>query len=118
MGSRAPRVARPPVPRGRTRNGTGASGPVRRLLGRDLLADLELLCDRPTIGSFDVCQNIASIGAAAVLGTLIGHGIGPLLAWRKSSIANMVPVRPKPDCTSSAMMTPPAARTLSAALFR
>ncbi|MEU1813443.1 fatty acid desaturase family protein [Micromonospora aurantiaca (nom. illeg.)] len=41
---------------------------------------MELLCGRPTIGLFDVGQGIVAIVMAAVLGSLIGHVIGPLLA--------------------------------------
>jgi fatty acid desaturase len=80
MGSPAPRSVQQSAPRGRTRNGTGASGPVRKALGARLVTDLEQLCGRPTIGLFDVCQDLVSIAAAAVIGHLIGHVVGPLLA--------------------------------------
>lgn len=66
--------------RGRTRSGTGASGPVRQALGADLVGRLEPLCGRPTIGSFDVCLDVAAILVAAVIGDLIGHVVGPVLA--------------------------------------
>lgn len=69
-----------PAPRRRTRASTGASGPVRKMLGAPLVADLEALCDRPSIGWLDVFQDVASVSAAALIGTLIGHVVGPLLA--------------------------------------
>lgn len=75
--STVPRSARP---RSRARNGTGSSGPVRRALGAELIRELEKLCGRPTVGLFDVCQDIAAIVVAAGLGSLVGHGVGPLLA--------------------------------------
>ncbi|MFF4205627.1 fatty acid desaturase family protein [Streptomyces sp. NPDC001668] len=53
---------------------------MRQALGRELIADLERLCGRPTIGLLDVVVDIVSIAAAAVVGSLVGHGIGPLLA--------------------------------------
>ncbi|MFI9311007.1 fatty acid desaturase family protein [Streptomyces triculaminicus] len=53
---------------------------MRELLGRKLIADLEGLCGRPTIGLLDIARDIASIAAAAAIGALVGHGIGPLLA--------------------------------------
>ena len=65
----------------RTRNGTGASGPVRRLLGRELVADLEELCGRPTIG---ICRRLPETSRRSpsqlCVGTLVGHVVGPLLA--------------------------------------
>ncbi|MER6271647.1 fatty acid desaturase [Streptomyces sp900105755] len=64
----------------RTRNGTGASGPVRKALGQQLIADLEELCGRPTIGLWDVAWDLVAIAAAAITGHLIGHVVGPLLA--------------------------------------
>lgn len=73
-------VLRTAPPRRRARSGTGASGPVRQALGADLVGRLEKLCGRPTIGLFDVSQDIAAIAAATVIGSLIGHVIGPLLA--------------------------------------
>ena len=66
--------------RGRTRPGTGASGPVRRALGADLVGRLEQLCGRPTVGLLDVCHDIAAVAVAAFAGSLIGHVVGPLLA--------------------------------------
>ena len=66
--------------RGRTRSGTGASGPVRKALGADLVGRLEQLCGRPGVGLFDVCQDITAIVLAAAAGGLIGHVVGPLLA--------------------------------------
>lgn len=68
------------VPRRRTRNGTGASGPVRRALGADLVTRLEALCGRPTIGMRDVVQDIVAVVIAAYAGSLVGHVVGPLLA--------------------------------------
>lgn len=68
------------APRRRTRGGTGASGPVRRMLGAHLVAELETLCDRPSIGWVDVCQDVAAVAAAAVIGVLLGHVVGPVLA--------------------------------------
>ncbi|MFF5962788.1 fatty acid desaturase family protein [Streptomyces collinus] len=64
----------------RTGHKTGASGPVRRMLGRELISDLEGLCGRPTIGLLDIFWDVMSIAATAVIGSFIGHGIGPLLA--------------------------------------
>lgn len=66
--------------RNRTRSGTGASGPARKALGADLLGRYEQLCGRPTVGILDVCQDILAVGIAAVLGTLVGHVIGPVVA--------------------------------------
>lgn len=66
--------------RNRARNGSGASGQVRKALGADLVGEMEKLCGRPTIGLFDVCHDIVAIAVAAFLGSLVGHGIGPLLA--------------------------------------
>ncbi|GLF98094.1 fatty acid desaturase family protein [Streptomyces yaizuensis] len=80
MGSPVPRPPRRTAARGRTRPGTGASGPVRRALGRPLLAELEQLCGRPSAGPADMCLDLAAITAAAVLGHLAGHVVGPLLA--------------------------------------
>ncbi|MGK4906496.1 fatty acid desaturase family protein [Streptomyces albus] len=80
MGSPAARPVQHSAPRGRTRNGTGASGPVRRALGPQLIADLEKLCGRPTIGLLDVVKDLAAMALAAVAGHLTGHIIGPLLA--------------------------------------
>ncbi len=65
---------------GRNRNGTGAFGPVRKALGQELIADLEKLCGRPTIGLWDVAWDLMAIAAAAIAGHLIGHVAGPLLA--------------------------------------
>jgi fatty acid desaturase len=73
-------VQRTAPARGRARSGTGASGPVRKALGADLVGRLEHLCGRPTVGLFDVCQDLAAIAVAAVVGTLVGHVVGPLLA--------------------------------------
>jgi len=81
MGITAPGPVPPTVlSRNRTRSGTGASGPVRQVLGADLVGRLEQLCGRPTIGLFDVCQDIVAVAVAAVIGDLVGHAIGPLLA--------------------------------------
>lgn len=80
MSSRAARVSQQSASPRRSRYGTGASGPVRQMLGRKLVADLEGLCGRPTIGLLDVLVDIVSITAAAVLGALVGHGVGPVLA--------------------------------------
>lgn len=80
MGSPAARSVQQSAPRGRTRNGTGASGPVRTALGPRLIADLEKLCGRPTIGLVDVVKDLVAVVAAAVAGQLIGHVVGPLLA--------------------------------------
>ncbi|MFE9802953.1 fatty acid desaturase family protein [Streptomyces goshikiensis] len=80
MSSRAARAARTPAPPRRTRYGTGASGPARQVLGRELIADLEGLCGRPTVGLLDVLVDVASIALTAVLGAWLGHGIGPALA--------------------------------------
>lgn len=80
MGSSATRSVTQPTTRGRTRNGTGASGPVRKALGPQLIAELELLCGRPTVGLVDVCQDLFAIAAAVVIGHLIGYVIGPVLA--------------------------------------
>src|SRR5437763_3538397 len=71
---------RPTPPRGRTRPGTGAAGPVRRALGADLVRRFEQLCGRPTVGLLDVCQDVAAVAAVAVAGSLVGHVVGPLLA--------------------------------------
>jgi fatty acid desaturase len=68
------------VPRSRTRNGTGASGPVRQALGADLVTRLEALCGRPTIGLADVVRDMTAIVLAAAAGTVMGHVAGPLLA--------------------------------------
>ncbi|MEU0108301.1 fatty acid desaturase [Streptomyces sp. NPDC006251] len=65
---------------GRTRNGTGVSGPARKALGPQLIADLENLCGRPTIGLRDVTLDLAAIAVAAVAGQIVGHIVGPLLA--------------------------------------
>ncbi|MFC4951056.1 fatty acid desaturase family protein [Pseudonocardia sp. GCM10023141] len=80
MGSAAPHSVQQSAPQGRTRSGTGASGPVRKALGSRLVTDLEQFCGRPTIGMVDICQDLVSIVAAAVIGHLIGHVVGPLLA--------------------------------------
>lgn len=82
MGSPAPHRVQPaaPRPRARTREGTGASGPVRRALGPRLITDLEKLCGRPTIGMLDVCHDLAAIAAAVCIGHFVGHVVGPLLA--------------------------------------
>lgn len=66
--------------RGRTRNGTGASGPVRKALGADLIGRLERLCGRPTVGLFDVAQDIVAVAVTAVAGSVLGHVVGPMLA--------------------------------------
>lgn len=66
--------------RGRVRNGTGASGPVRKALGPDLIIELEKLCGKPSIGLLDICKDLAAIVIAAAAGILIGHVGGPLLA--------------------------------------
>lgn len=80
MSSRTARTPEQSASSGRSRYGTGASGPVRQMLGPRLIADLESMCGRPTIGLLDVLVDIAYITAAAVLGALVGHGIGPVLA--------------------------------------
>lgn len=80
MASSAPDSATQLTPRSRTRAGTGASGPVRKALGQQLVADLAGLCGRPTIGLVDVCQDLIAIAAAAFLGHVIGYVVGPLLA--------------------------------------
>ncbi len=80
MGSPAVHSVQQPAPRGRTRNGTGASGPVRKALGPRLIADLEKLCGRPTVGLFDVFKDLAAVAFAAGVGQLVGHVVGPLLA--------------------------------------
>lgn len=68
------------VPRGRTRSGTGASGPVRRALGPELIGSFEMLCGGSSVGMFDICQDLVAIVCAAVTGSLVGHVVGPLLA--------------------------------------
>lgn len=68
------------VAAGRTRNGTGASGPVRMALGQQLIAALEKLCGRPTIGLWDVAADLTAIAVAAIAGHRIGYVVGPLLA--------------------------------------
>jgi fatty acid desaturase len=73
-------VQRTAPARGRARSGTGASGSVRKALGADLVSRLEHLCGRPTVGLFDVCQDLAAVAVAAVVGSLVGHVVGPLLA--------------------------------------
>jgi fatty acid desaturase len=73
-------VQRTASPRGRARGGTGASGPVRRALGADLVGRLEQFCGRPTVGLVDVGRDIAAVLLAAVVGSLVGHVVGPLLA--------------------------------------
>ncbi|WP_369228493.1 fatty acid desaturase (plasmid) [Streptomyces sp. R39] len=80
MSSRAAGAPQQSASPRRTRHGTGASGPVRQMLGRELITDLESLCGRPTIGLLDVAVDIMSVAVAAVLGFLVGHVIGPLLA--------------------------------------
>jgi fatty acid desaturase len=80
MPSSAPRSVNRPALRGRKRNGTGASGPVRKALGPQLVTELEELCGRPTIGLLDVCRDLFAIVAAAIIGHLIGHVVGPVLA--------------------------------------
>ncbi|MEU9156605.1 hypothetical protein AB0D59_40150 [Streptomyces sp. NPDC048417] len=65
---------------GRTRNGTGASGPVRKALGQQRIADLEKLRGRPTIGLWDVGWDLVAIAAAAITGHLVGRVVGSLLA--------------------------------------
>ncbi|MER5549752.1 fatty acid desaturase, partial [Streptomyces sp. NPDC002589] len=65
---------------GRKRNGTGASGPVRKALGPQLITDLEKLCGRPTIGLWDVTLDLFAIAVAAFAGHIIGCVVGPLLA--------------------------------------
>jgi len=69
-----------PALRGRVRKGTGASGPVRKALGPDLLGELEKLCGKPTVGLFDVCADVAAIVIVAAIGSVVGHFAGPLLA--------------------------------------
>ncbi|MFI9042344.1 fatty acid desaturase, partial [Streptomyces sp. NPDC053726] len=64
----------------RTRNGTGVSGPARKVLGPQLITDLEKLCGRPTIGLYDVALDLAAIAVAAVAGHIVGYIVGPLLA--------------------------------------
>ncbi|MFE0005782.1 fatty acid desaturase, partial [Streptomyces erythrochromogenes] len=78
----------------RTRNGTGASGPVRKALGQQLITDLEKLCGRPTIGLWDIAWDIIAIAAAAITGHTIGHVVGPLLAicyigFRQRHLSNL-----------------------------
>lgn len=74
-----PRTRQRPAPT-RSRAGTGASGQVRKVLGPELISELERLCGRPTVGLIDVCRDVASIVAAAVLGILTGHVVGPVVA--------------------------------------
>jgi fatty acid desaturase len=50
---------------------TGASGPIRKELGRPLIARLEELCDGPgTVGLLDVALDLAVIGATITVGVL------------------------------------------------
>ncbi|GAA2107251.1 fatty acid desaturase family protein [Streptomyces synnematoformans] len=68
---------------------------MRRVLGRELVTELEALCGRPTVGMRDVVVDLAAIAAAASLGTLAGHVWGPLLAAgyigiRQRHLANLV----------------------------
>ena len=106
MGSPSPRSVQQVAPqRGRTRSGTGASGPVRKALGADLVGDLEQLCGRPTIGLLDVCQDVSVVVAAAFAGNLVGHGVGPLLAVcyigvRQRHLSNLAH-----ECVHSKLMT-------------
>ncbi|MFI6528232.1 fatty acid desaturase family protein [Streptomyces uncialis] len=80
MSSRAARTPELSASPGRTRHGTGASRSVQQVLGRPLISELEGLCGRPTIGMRDVLMDILAVAAAAVLGALAGHVIGPVVA--------------------------------------
>ncbi|MEU8523618.1 fatty acid desaturase [Streptomyces sp. NPDC048577] len=64
----------------RTRNSTGASGPVRKALGPELIGELEDLCGAPSVGLRDVALDVGAIVVAALVGSLVGHVVGPLLA--------------------------------------
>lgn len=66
--------------RRRTRPSSGATGPARRALGEELIGRLDALCTTSTVGLLDVALDLAGVTAAAVLGTLAGHVVGPLLA--------------------------------------
>jgi fatty acid desaturase len=80
MGSPVQRWVRAAPAAGRTRSGTGASGPVRKALGSDLVGSLEQLCGRPVIGLLDVGHDVAAIVVAAFVGNRMGHVVGPVLA--------------------------------------
>jgi fatty acid desaturase len=80
MGNAATRSVKQPDTRGRTRNGTGASGAVRKALGPQLVTDLEQLCGHPTIGLVDVVRDLLAVIAAAVIGHFVGYVVGPVLA--------------------------------------
>ncbi len=80
MGNADAGSVRQPDVRGRTRNGTGASGPVRKALGPQLVTDLEQLCGRPTIGLVDVALDLLAVVVAVVIGNFIGYVVGPVLA--------------------------------------
>lgn len=71
------RPRRAPV---RSRAGTGASGPVRKLLGPELIRELEQLCGRPTVGLLDVVRDGGWILTAAVVGSMVGHVVGLVAA--------------------------------------
>ncbi|MFF7400642.1 fatty acid desaturase family protein [Streptomyces murinus] len=64
----------------RTRHSTGASGPVRQVLGPELIGELESLCGAPSVGLRDVAYDVGAIVVAALAGSLAGHFVGPLLA--------------------------------------
>lgn len=64
----------------RTRHSTGASGPVRKALGAELMGKLEDLCDAPNVGLRDVACDVGAIVVAAIVGSQVGHVFGPLLA--------------------------------------
>jgi fatty acid desaturase len=64
----------------RTRQSTGASGPVRQALGPELIGALEGLCGGPSVGLWDVAYDVGAIVVAVSVGSLVGHIVGPLLA--------------------------------------
>ncbi|MFE9137953.1 fatty acid desaturase family protein [Streptomyces sp. NPDC007355] len=64
----------------RTRYSTGASGPVRKALGPELISKLEDLCGAPSVGLRDIACDVGAIVATAIVGSLVGHVVGPLLA--------------------------------------
>lgn len=80
MSSPAPRSVARSATRGRTRNGTGASGPARKALGPQLVTDLERLCGRPAVGLLDILGDLLAIAVAMFIGQYIGHVVGPVLA--------------------------------------
>ncbi|MET9956997.1 fatty acid desaturase [Streptomyces sp. NPDC006339] len=64
----------------RSRYSTGASGPVRKALGPELIGKLEDLCGAPSVGLRDVACDVGAIVVAAIVGSQVGHVVGPLLA--------------------------------------